>query len=324
MAEKTNKKILVTGSTGYVGQRLVAALAQSGADIYALSRSESSLFTQYANVRVVQGDVTEPITIPDVVGVIYHCAGVISDSHQMDKVNVEGTQNIVNLAIKNNSKLIYLSSAGIVGKTEAKIIDEDTPCRPHNAYEISKLNAENLVMTATQRGLSAQILRPATIFGQDKVRPEIESFFQLIKSMRTGLYRNIGEGVCNIVHIDEVVKALLLLDETEKAPDSYILSNHISYRDLDILVKNLNPRMKKKSQTIPYFVGHTIALGFGIISTVFNKKNPLTFSRLRALTNKSIYSQKKIENHLSFKNIRTVEESITKTFQAYIDAGLLP
>ena len=90
------------------------------------------------------------------------------------------------------------------------------------------------------------------------------------------------------------------------------------------LVKNTPPVITKKTQTIIYPIAFiaTIILTVGFF--VINKKSPLTFSRLRALTNKKIYSQNKIEKIISFKNKLSVEEYIKKVCQEYINMGLLP
>lgn len=319
-----SKKIFVTGATGYVGRNLVDSLIKKGYQIYVLTRKESSIFSNQNNINVILGDITDPIPLPPGISTIYHCAGVIDQVSEMGRVNVQGTQNIVDIAIKNNCKFIYLSSAGIIGNTNEKILDENTKCHPHNAYELSKYRAEQIVVQAIARGLNAQILRPTTIFGY-KENPKKHTFFQLAKSMRTGLYKNIGHGIYNIVHIDEVVKALEMLDQTDaQSGGAYILNNTITYKNMDILVKNLPPMIKKSTGRIPYFIAFIATIFLTIIYFILNKKNPLTFSRLRALTNKNIYSQDKIMKNLGFQNTLPVENYIRNVCEKYIREGLLP
>ena len=162
---ENSKKILVTGATGFVGKHLVQALISKGHIVYALSRQRPSAFLEENGVKIITGDITDPISLPSDIKTIYHCAGVINKPKEMEKVNVLGTQNIVEIAIKNNCKLIYLSSAGIVGETKEMILDEHTACHPQNDYEISKYKAEQIVLAGIKRGLKAHILRPVTIFG---------------------------------------------------------------------------------------------------------------------------------------------------------------
>lgn len=318
-------KKFVTGATGHVGQNLVNSLVKNGHMVYALTRKKTSVFPNNPNINILIGDIAGPISLPAGTDTIYHCAGVIYQPNEMEKVNVLGTQNIVDIAIKNKCKLIHLSSAGVTGKTKEFIIDENTICNPQNAYELSKYKAEQIITDAViKKGLQAQILRPTTIFGV-KENPETDSFFQLVKSIRNGYYKNIGQGIYNIVHIDEVVMAMELLDEKDvPAGGVHILNNPIAYKELDILIKNLDPVITKKTQTIPYPVACVAAIVLTITCFIARRKNPLTFSRLRALINKRIYSQNKITEDISFKNTLPVEEHIKKVCEKYISLGLLP
>jgi nucleoside-diphosphate-sugar epimerase len=320
----TDKKVLVTGATGYVGQHLVPSLLKENYTVYVLTREKDSIFMDNKQVTTIVGDITDPIDLPDGIETIYHCAGVIRELAAMEKVNVQGTQNIVNVAIGNNCTLIYLSSAGIVGETKEKILDERTSCNPQNAYEISKYRAEQVVLDGINKGLKTHILRPSTIFGAKK-HPEQDSFFQLLKSMRTGYYKNVGQGMYNIVHIDEVVRALRLLGEASVPfRGIYIISNAIAYKDLNILVRNIPPVVHRATANIPYLGAWGISVALSLLCPIVRKKNPLTLSRLHALTNEQIYSQEKLLKETVFKNVSSVEDYLKTVCKKYIELGLLP
>ena len=312
MENSTEKKhVLVTGATGYVGRHLVDFLLQKKYEVYVLTRNKQSVFSGQNLVHTIIGDITDDFALPNGIQTIYHCAGVIYQKDEMDKVNIQGTKNIVALAIKNNCTLIYLSSAGITGKTNETIITENTPCHPQNAYEISKYTAENSVLEAIKHnGLRAQILRPTTIFGAGKNTKE-DTFLKLIQTMRTDWYKQIGDGVYNIIHVDEVVRALWLLDQ-DTVPNGaiYILNTPIHYKQLDSIVKSTTPTITQKTQTIPYAVAYLGTLFLTIVCSILHKKNPLTFSRLKALTNTQIYSADKIKKELFFVPQKTVEQYI--------------
>lgn len=322
--QKLEKKILITGATGFLGKHLARALVSSGYTVYALSRQKPSALEEDTDIKIIVGDITDPINLPRDIKTIYHCAGVINKPEEMEKVNVLGTQNIVEIALKNNYKLIYLSSAGIIGSAKEIILDENTACHPKNDYEISKYKAEQIVLAGVKKGLRAHILRPVTIFGI-KNHPETDNFFHLIKSMRNGYYKNIGHGIYNIVHIDEVIKALEILGETEiPYGESYIIGNTITYKNMDRLIKNIPPVINKKTQTISYPIAIIITTILTVYYYLINKKSPLTFSRLRALTSDKSYSQKKLTENTSFKNSFPVEKYLKMVCESYIKGGLLP
>ncbi len=300
------KNIFVTGATGYVGRNLVKTLTLRG-----------------HNISTLHGDITDPISLPRNINLIYHCAGVIKEKEKMEKVNVLGTKNIVETALASDCPLIHLSSAGVIGDTDKLVLDEDTVCNPRNDYEISKYKAEMIVKDSIKRGLRAHILRPSVIFGLGK-KAQGDSFFELMKSMRNGRYKNIGKGICNIVHVDEVIKALVMLGERDIPYGStYLLSNHIPYKDMDKIIKSVEPAVEKRTRVVPYFIAFAAAAAMTLGGFLAHKKNPLTFSRLRALTDERIYSQEKIENILCFRNSCRVEEYLKRTCLEYIRAGLL-
>ncbi len=290
------KKKFVTGATGYVGQHLVNSLIEKGHQVYVLMRKESPIFSSNKNINIIIGDITDPINLPPDIDTIYHCAGVIWETEQMEKVNVLGTKNIVEITERNDCQLIHLSSAGVIN--------------PHNAYEWSKYRGEKIVLEGIKIGLKARILRPTTIFGPGKNK-EGNSFLELIKSMRNGSYKNIGQGIYNIVHIDEVVKAMIQLSEANIPYGGiYLVNNPITFKDLDILVKSLPPAITKKTKTIPYSIAWLAALILTLLCSITRRKNPLTFSRLKALTNTTAYSQNKIVEAIHFKNTLPIEEYI--------------
>jgi len=292
------KKKFVTGATGYVGQHLVNSLIEKGHQVYVLIRKESPIFSNNKNVNIIIGDVADPINLPPDIDTIYHCAGVIWETEQMEKVNVSGTKNIVEIARRNDCQLIHLSSAGVIN--------------PHNAYEWSKYRGEKIVLDGIKIGLKAHILRPTTIFGPGKNR-EGNSFLELVKSMRSGAYKNIGQGIYNIVYVGEVVKAIIQLSEANIPYGGiYLVNNPIAFKDMDILVKNLPPAITKKTKTVPYPVAWLVTLVLTLISFITRRKNPLTFSRLKALTNTTAYSQNKIIEVINFKNTLPIEEYIKK------------
>ncbi len=316
-----NKKVLVTGGTGYVGQQLVNRLLEEGCEVFVLTRKKITLPHHDKHITYMVGDITDPIILPEGISTIYHCAGAIYNTEELERVNVLGTKNIVDLAVKNNCILIYLSSAGITGYTKDPIVTEETIPHPHNAYGRSKYKAEQIVTDAIKSGLKAHILRPSTIFGVGNNK-EGSSFLQLVRSMRNGLYKNIGDGYYNIVHISEVIEVLVLLGKTtEPYSNVYIFSNAISYKKMDELVKNIPPKITKKTQRVPYPIAFVLSITLTIICFILRKKNPLTLSRLQALTNRSILSQEKIEKTIGFKNMFSVEEHIKNTCEEYLRSG---
>lgn len=322
--ERTQKSVLVTGATGFIGKSLIAKLLSEGLQVYALSRREklSAYFDE--RVRIIRADITSEICLPSEVSIIYHCAGAVYRRDQMEKVNVQGTKRVVDVALKRNCRLIHLSSAGVVGKCKENHIDESVECHPQNLYEQTKFKAEEIVKKGIDRGLKAQILRPTIVFGIGR-DPAKDSFLHLIKAIQSGRYKHIGDGrgIYNIIHVNEVVRAMRVLDnDTIPNGGVYFINSPISFREMSKIVQSVmitNPEV----YSVPYFLAFGAVAFFSVFSLITSKKMPLTFSRLSALTNKKVFSQERLLKMTSYRPLLNVEDYIKQVYEGYAKNGLL-
>jgi nucleoside-diphosphate-sugar epimerase len=135
----------------------------------------------------------------------------------MNRVNVEGTRNVMSAArTASVRRVIHFSSTDVYGHPGTNGIDESyTPTRFSNWYSRTKLEAESHVRDAAGDGdLEAVILRPATIYGPRSVNVVGE----IAKAIRGGNMILIGGGraLAGLCYIDNLVDAALLA-LTEKA-----------------------------------------------------------------------------------------------------------
>jgi nucleoside-diphosphate-sugar epimerase len=123
---------------------------------------------------------------------IYHAGAVVSfypaDHKAMLKTNIQGTANLVNLAIENRvEKFCYVSSVATLGRAEnQEVSTEDThwvPSGTNSVYSISKYSAEREVWRGMEEGLNAVIINPSVIMGP--------GFWQ----DNSGLFRLVYEGL---------------------------------------------------------------------------------------------------------------------------------
>src|SRR5512136_2121340 len=129
-------KALVTGSTGFVGANLCAALMQQGWGVRALHRASSRLDAlQDVAVEYAIGDVMEPETLaPAMRGcdVVFHAAAVADywrqAAEKLYRVNVEGTRNVCQAALDAKvSRLVFTSSAASLGLLDARQDSRPSP-----------------------------------------------------------------------------------------------------------------------------------------------------------------------------------------------------
>lgn len=203
-----NQKIAcVTGASGMVGRKIVQHLKNDGYKIRILIRGDRSVDP---GIKLFRGGLDDEdilkLFIRDA-RLLFHCAAEVYDESKMWDVNVLGTERLLRIVEKSDIKyLCYISSAGVVGRTHTKWVDEKTPCNPQNAYEQSKWAAEQLIMQGVD-GCQIVALRPTNVIDEERPGalslPMIDSWLSRFKVFLKG-------GECaHIVHADDVADAAL-------------------------------------------------------------------------------------------------------------------
>ncbi len=173
--------ILLTGATGFLGGYILKNLLKKGYAIRAIRRSTEFPFNWEGDfsgsLEWVKGDILDVKFVEEMVkevDFIIHSAAMVSFSSkqraQMYQVNIEGTANIVNMAIENKVKrLLHVSSVATLGRTKTEaLVDEQRKWNENNNnthYAISKHRAEMHVWRAFAEGLNGIIINPSTILG---------------------------------------------------------------------------------------------------------------------------------------------------------------
>ncbi len=173
--------ILVTGGTGFLGSYLIKNLVEKGLPVRALQRTDNFPFyiprSIYDKVEWIKADVLDLVSLDDAmknVDSIIHTAAIVSFSKdrrkEMYQVNVEGTENVVNMALENNVKrLVHISSIAALGRTtKPEVVTEEKKweANPNNThYAISKHHAEIHAWRGFAEGLDGVVLNPSTILG---------------------------------------------------------------------------------------------------------------------------------------------------------------
>ena len=203
--------ILVTGGTGFLGQRLVPRLGRS---VRVFSESAPTFHGTVRDIVALQRAFPADI--------VYHLAASLDESDpEMYDINVEGTENVVRLCRKYKVKqLIFMSSPGVLGETLIPA-RETFPYNPKTLYEKSKAECERLVV---ESGVPYTIIRAPIILGTNKIWQSI------VRQARRG-YPIIGPGDnrFHLAHIDDVVDLLVRVRENKAALNQIF---HVATKDI--------------------------------------------------------------------------------------------
>ena len=321
--------ILVTGGTGMVGAHLLYFLLEKGLPIRAIHRKDSnisavknifSLYTSepdiyFKKIDWVEADIIDIPALTEAfegIEYVYHCAAFVSFDpskyRQLKKINVEGTANILNLCLaKSVKKLCYVSSVSTFGKAASgKLINESTSWNSevkNNVYSITKYGAEMEVWRGTQEGLDAVIVNPGVILG---ISPDSDGSGALIDLCAKGV-SFYPSGSTGIVDVQDVVKAMILLMDSDIKTQQYILvGENISYKNLlsqfAFLFGNKPPK-RKLPKTLMLFLSNIE----GVFRFIFRGERKLAKATIRSMFNNSFYDASKIKNELGFEFTPTTE-----------------
>ena len=233
-------KCLVTGATGFVGNWLTQFLVDKGHDVRVFCRNISKAPDK---TKVFSGDInqTEALrTAVTGVDVVYHLAGLVSYGKKhlkaMHKVNVQGTQNVIEACIHaRTQRLVHISSVAAIGASfTPHCLNERSPFlieKLNLGYFQTKKQAEDLVKKSVRSGkLDAVILNPSTIYGpSDMLKSSRKIHIQVAK----GRFPFCPPGGVSIIDIESVVEATYKATTKGRKGERYILSGE------NILIKEL-------------------------------------------------------------------------------------
>lgn len=321
--------ILVTGGTGLVGSHLLYFLLKENANVRAIHRKNSNIkavkevFALYTaevdslfnKIEWVEANITDipalTLAFENIIKV-YHCAAFISFDPSkykvLKKANVEGTANIVNLCLASNiEKLCYVSSVATLGSNlKDQLISEETPWNPdakNSVYAITKYGAEMEIWRGTQEGLDAVIVNPGLILGTS---PDGGGSSIIISLGASGI-PFYPSGAMGIVDVQDVVKTMILLMNSEVKNEQFILvGENLTYKDL---LTRLAPMFDKKPPTkkLPKNIMFFLSGMDWVSNKLFNTKRRIVKATVRSMFTISLYDMFKIKNTLGFQFTPTEE-----------------
>lgn len=225
---KIPMKVLITGATGFLGSRLVSALAARGDSVRALCRGtgkENRL--QEANVDILRGDLNDRESLRRAIAgadVVCHAAAAMSGSwREYAETTVRGTEWMLELSQEAGVKrFVHISSVTVYrtgGLGKGSLIDETCPQDPdperRGPYAHSKIAAEKQAYRYLQQGLPVVVIRPGIIYGPGGrvMHPNVGFFL----TKKLFLLVGGGDNPLPLTYVDNAVDGILLAISADKA-----------------------------------------------------------------------------------------------------------
>ena len=294
------KNILITGATGFIGQRLVKA---TDSKIKILSRKKQHDFETII-CDFEKEDI--PKSALELIDTVFHIAGLAHDIRDASKiadlyyeVNVSATVQLANLAVKSGVKMfVFVSSVKAGGSPPIGICANEKDQRnAEDVYGRTKREAELKLLEIGQvSGMHVSIIRPSLVYG-----PDVKGNLQLMLSgIGKGWFPPLPEtgNRRSMIHVDDLVRAILLVAKDECANgEIFIATDGTPYSSREIY----NAMCGVAGKSIPkWSVPKNL---FDMASLI----NPRIKYKLNKLLGDECYSSAKLEA-LGFKAQKTLKD----------------
>ncbi|MFX1565045.1 MAG: NAD-dependent epimerase/dehydratase family protein [Promethearchaeota archaeon] len=326
-------RILVTGATGFIGRKLVSKLIEDQHDVSALVRKTSNVTDLPKTLELIDGDMLDTNSLEKAVqdvDVVIHLAAYFDfypkDKKLLYRVNVEGTQNLVNACIQASvSRLIYISTTEVIGPVENPPGDESSPLRPQFDYSKSKVEAEEIVRASSlDTALNHVILRPTGVIGEG----ELYTVFETIQAVNEGqipMTPGDGEKTLMYTYVEDVISGIIAAIESAEAKNETIIlcpDEGMTYNELfEFLGTELGVAPPKRK--VPTALAK---LGIGILSP-FKNRQRTTFlwhmKTVQSMDENRLFSNAKARKLLRWSPKTSMQEALRELIAWYYKHGYL-
>ena len=320
-----NRRVLITGGTGFVGSHAIEAYAAAGWQVRALVRDPSREAWSVeckADIRV--GAFHNPSDLSAAVAgcdVVVHCAGVTKTPRREEfyRINRDAVGLLAQAArAAGVSRFILCSTHAASGPALDGIASrEDDPPRPLTDYGKSKLEGEEK-LKENAGTMEWVILRPPSILG-----PRDEQFVPLFRGVvRYGIYPRFGSGeqVYSYIYVKDFARALLTAGETQKGLNDTYFAAHpetLHWGAAALTIAGIEHR-RVRALPIPGTVLKAIGKLNDAYATVSGKPALLSSDKVREiLAQPWICSTEKIQQVWNFRCEYSTEQALRETLDFY-------
>jgi dihydroflavonol-4-reductase len=322
--------VLVTGATGFVGGGIARRLLAEGREVRALTRRpEAATALRALGVDVVAGDVLAPETVEQAARgceVVYHAAGVngfcMRDPGPMRAANVTGTENVIGACARAGvRRVVYTSSAAVIGEAAGVVATEDTPHRGWflSEYERSKHDAEAAATReAGRHGIELVCVNPASVQGPGRTGGTA----RLILDYANGKLRTLVRSRFSLVDSDDCSEGHVLAETRGEAGRRYLLSGVCVTTDEAVATLARITGIERRALHLP----RPAALAAGDVAATLararGRRPRLCREMVATLLHGHAYDGSRAARELGLE-YRSFDDMVRRTLAWYVDQGLV-
>lgn len=215
-------KVLVTGSSGFLGSHVARVIQHAGHEVTGFDQqpgSTSEYQTIVGDLLDIEG-LTKAAQGNDVlvhIGAIGDVYLAASQPALAAAVNVTGSANIATAARSAGARVVYASTWEVYGAPRYEPVDEEHPCEPDHPYNITKLAGERMLLAADHLDdVPTVALRLGTAYGLG-MRPNsvFEIFIRKAMAGEPITIQGDGSQGRQFTHASDIARAFLLATESD-------------------------------------------------------------------------------------------------------------
>ena len=319
MTTLNDKKILVTGATGFLGSRLAEILsAKEKAEVIGIGRKlekVSWLTDEGVDLEAVNLlDYDELQTIVEGKDIVFHSAAALGGDPEMaHRINVEATAKLVQLAGKAGvSRFVHVSTVGVYDMTGLTEVDESAPLATDHpsSYPRTKALAEEkaVKVAGTFKNLELAIVRPSMIYGPGHGMWSEGMFKNIMEG--NPVYLGDGSAHFNPVYIDDVVHAMILCATHPKAAgEAFNVSADVTtWREF---MSHYGEICDKEPKGLPLPIARLMAFA----NKIPGINTPIDRGFIEMATSRKVFPIEKAETLIGWKPETGLNEGMEKTVQ---------
>ena len=244
-------KIFITGGTGFIGRHTVELLTKTNHQLVLLTRntSNTSFLSKLSNqnITIIKGDLTDKQSL---VNGMKGCDTVINiaaqytfwepDKKIYSKVNIKGTQNVMECSLKSGiKKMVHISTAGVFGKPAEEPFKEETPAGPKQFSEYFRTKSEGDRIAWNlfeKKGLPLVVIYPVCVLGPGDPKASSNYIQNLInRRLPATVFKN---EIFSFVCVKDVAQAIVnALEKENNIGEKYLVGNcRLKWKELNKLI----------------------------------------------------------------------------------------
>jgi dihydroflavonol-4-reductase len=246
-------KVFITGSTGFIGCQLINRLADTNHEMFCLIRKHNQVSERLKSLgaNLILGDTTDKRSVLE--GMrgcdwVINLAGLYSfwepDNRLYEKVNVEGTRNVMECALETKvSKIVHVSSVVVFGKPSDDLINEKSQFGTvrFSRYAETKYQGDQVVWNLFQdHGLPVVVIYPTSVCGAGDPKASGKYVSDLV--YRRLPARVLENASLTFIHVKDVAEAIVkAIEKPDNIGEKYLLGKDpLTFREINKMVAEIS------------------------------------------------------------------------------------